>query len=213
MEIAVVAFDCDGVMFDTKDANIAYYNKLLSALSMPVMTPEQVEFVHMNTVAEAVSYLMGGDSQRIALAHAYRHTLDYGEFYDQMRMEPSLKSTLKRLRPHIKTAVATNRTDSMHAVLDLFDLTDAFDFVVCASDVPRPKPFPDPLLKVLSHFDVPAETVLYIGDSALDEAAASAAGIPLVAFRNRYLKAAYYIDRLDEIEAIVDRAHTLKKDG
>lgn len=205
MEIAVVAFDCDGVMFDTKDANVAYYNKLLDALCLPAMTPDQTAFVHMHTVDDAVSHIMGGDPEKIRKAHDFRQKMDYREFYDKMRMEPNLKPILKRLRPEIKTAVVTNRTDSMHSVLEIFGLTNDFDLVVCAHEVPRPKPHPDPLLKVLSHFNAEAETVLYVGDSALDEAAAAAAGIPLVAYRNRYLKAAYYIDHLDEVKAIVDR--------
>jgi phosphoglycolate phosphatase len=207
MKIAVVAFDCDGVMFDTKDSNIAYYNNLLNSLSMPKMTPDAVEFVHMHTVDESISHIMKGDVGKIRLAQDLRRHMDYREFLGKMRMEPTLKSTLKRLRPEIKTAVATNRTDSMHHVLKVFGLTDDFDLVVCASDVPRPKPFPDPLLKVLSHFGARPETVLYVGDSALDEIAAAAVGIPFIAYRNRHLNAAYYIDRLDAVEAIIEHAN------
>lgn len=205
MEITVVAFDCDGVMFDTKDANIAYYNQLLEALRLPEMTPEQTAHVHMHTVDEAVSHLMGGDPEKIEKAHDFRRRMDYRQFYSKMRMEPGLKPVLKRLRPGIKTAVATNRTDSMHTVLEIFGLKDDFDLVVCAHEVPRPKPFPDPLLKVLAHFKAEAHTVLYVGDSSVDEAAAAAAGIPLVAYRNRYLRAAYHVDHLDAVGTIVDR--------
>ena len=33
--IKVVAFDCDGVMFDTTKANIAYYNQILDHFDRP----------------------------------------------------------------------------------------------------------------------------------------------------------------------------------
>ncbi len=40
--IEVVAFDCDGVMFDTINANMAYYNKILEHFGRPAMTPQQL---------------------------------------------------------------------------------------------------------------------------------------------------------------------------
>ena len=54
---------------------------------------------------------------------------------------------------HIQTAVATNRTQSIHTLLSIFDLTDLFDCVIGAHDVFHPKPDPEPLLKVLSSLD------------------------------------------------------------
>ncbi|MBW1841164.1 MAG: hypothetical protein JRI75_05165, partial [Deltaproteobacteria bacterium] len=48
-DIVVVAFDCDGVMFDTTRANMAYYNRILNHFGKPDMTPEQFSFAHMHT--------------------------------------------------------------------------------------------------------------------------------------------------------------------
>ena len=33
-DVRVVIFDCDGVMFDSKDANTAYYNTILHHFDM-----------------------------------------------------------------------------------------------------------------------------------------------------------------------------------
>ncbi len=55
--IKAVIFDCDGVMFDTTDANAAYYNRILAHFNRPVLTPEQFAYCHMHTVDNALRYL------------------------------------------------------------------------------------------------------------------------------------------------------------
>jgi len=53
----VVAFDCDGVLFDTEQANRVYYSNILQHFGKPVVTDEQFTFVHMHTVFESLAYL------------------------------------------------------------------------------------------------------------------------------------------------------------
>ena len=36
-----IIFDCDGVMVDSRDVNIGYYNLLLREVGKPPITPEQ----------------------------------------------------------------------------------------------------------------------------------------------------------------------------
>jgi|GEM_PF-3964013 len=55
--IEVVAFDCDGVLFDTEEANTAYYNNLLEPFGRPLMTPEQFAYVHMHTAEASIAFL------------------------------------------------------------------------------------------------------------------------------------------------------------
>ncbi|MCF8050822.1 MAG: HAD family hydrolase [Desulfobacterales bacterium] len=202
-DIQVVVFDCDGVLFDTRRANRAYYNSLLSHVGRPLLTEEQFTYVHMHTVDNALAYLFDDPEERKA-AHEFRRQMGYQPFLPYMEMEPTLKPLLASLRPRWKTAVATNRTDTMKPLLDTFGLKDAFDLVVCSSDVPRPKPHPDMLLKVLDHFNVSAEQALYLGDSKVDEEAARAAGVALVAYGDQQLDAVCQIQKLSELDALLD---------
>ena len=48
-------FDCDGVMVDSRDVNIGYYNLLLREVGKPPITPEQAGYVQMSTANEAVA--------------------------------------------------------------------------------------------------------------------------------------------------------------
>lgn len=198
-DIKVVAFDCDGVMFDSGQANMDYYNSILKHFGRPQMTPEQFVHAHMHTVDKALANLFT-DSETLEAAYSFRKKMSYRPFIKSMKIEPDLISLLEKIRPKYKTAIATNRTDSMQGILYEYNLEGDFDFVVCALDVKRSKPHPESLLKIIEYFDVKPTQVLYIGDSVVDETAAKAAGIPLVSYRNDSLSADYYISRLKELE-------------
>jgi phosphoglycolate phosphatase len=200
--IDVVAFDCDGVMFDTELANQAYYNHLLQHFGRAPMSPTQLAFVHMHTVNDALAHIFG-DEQTVEAAHAYRKTLDYRLFIKYLQMEPNLVPLLVKLKPRFKTAIATNRTDTINRLLSEFDLNGYFDLVVTALDIQRPKPHPDPLLKILDHFQREPGQVLYVGDSQLDEMAAQAANVRFVAYRNPGLTAEYHISSLKDLETLL----------
>jgi HAD superfamily hydrolase (TIGR01509 family) len=185
-------------MFDSQEANQAYYNHVLDHCHLPAMVPEQLAYVHMHTVDESLAYLIRDEVTRDA-AQAYRRQLGYLPFLRYMEMEPGLVPLLETLRPRFKTAVATNRTDTMARVLAENHIDHLFDLVVCALDVQFPKPHPEALVKVIDHFSVSPEEVIYVGDSKVDEMAAKAAGIPFVAYRNRDLTAERHIWHLAEI--------------
>ncbi len=201
-DIKVVAFDCDGVLFDTKKANMAYYNQVLNHFDLPAMTGEQFNYIHMHTVDESLAYLFK-DKAILEAAQTYRKNMNYLPFLKHMEMEPHLKTLLEKLRPIFKTAIATNRTDTMARVLTEHDLAGYFDLVVTASDVKNPKPHPEPLVNILKYFRLKPRQMIYIGDSKLDESAAQAAGVPLVAYKNSALHADFYIESLKELEDIL----------
>jgi HAD superfamily hydrolase (TIGR01549 family) len=157
----------------------------------------------MHTVGESMAYLFP-DEESLAAAQEYRRRVDYRQYLNYLTIEPHLVGLLEKLRPKIKTAIATNRTDTMNRLLAEFDLNGHFDLIVTSSDVIRPKPHPEALLKILKYFNIGPEHTIYIGDSRVDELAARAAAVPLVAFRNRELSSNYHIDSLKEIEELLN---------
>lgn len=201
-DIQAVVFDCDGVLFDTEVANRIYYGRILQHFGRPDLTDEQFVFVHMHTVAEAIEYLFPDEKIRYE-AHDFRKSMDYQEYLKYLDIEPYLVSLLEKLRPRIKTAIATNRTDTMNRLLAEFNLDEYFDLVVTSSDVERPKPHPDVLLKILNYFELAPNQTIYVGDSKVDELAAEAARIQLIAYRNRDLESNYHIDTLKDLEKIL----------
>ncbi len=202
-DFKVVAFDCDGVLFDTEQANRAYYNHILRHFGRPAMTPQQFAYAHQHTLNESIAYLFNSE-ESIAAAYDYRATMDYGPFLKLLQVEPYLVQLLGKIRPERKTAIATNRSDTMDRLLSEFELSDFFDLVVTSVDIRHPKPHPDALFKILEYFDIESRQALYIGDSQVDAAAARAAKVPFVAFRNPTLPTEYHIENLKQLEEILE---------
>jgi HAD superfamily hydrolase (TIGR01509 family) len=201
-QIKVVAFDCDGVLFDSEDANTAYYNQILERFGRPPMTPEQVVYAHMHAADQVMAHLFP-DREILKKVNAVRGEVGYHPFIKYMRMEPHLLEVLAQLRTKYRTAIATNRTNTMPIVLREHGLEGQFDHVVTARNVDRPKPAPDMLLKILTFFDIGPDQAVYVGDSELDEQAAAAADIQFIAYKNSELNAMFHVDSFRDLAGLL----------
>lgn len=209
--ISVVIFDCDGVMFDSRQANANFYNHILARFGLPPMDKEDLAYVHMHTSERSVQRIFRG-SPHLEEAQAYRLQMDYSPYIRDMVMEPGLKEVLKALKPRFKLAVATNRTNTIEEVLRRHGLSSFFDMVVSSLDVQNAKPHPDPLLKILDFFETPPDRALYVGDSPVDSETAEAAGVPFASYRNEGMRADYRLSHLVELLDLLG-LRTVKKPG
>ncbi len=198
-----VAFDCDGVMFDSRQANIHYYNHMLHHFGLPPMTGATVDFIHSHTADESIRYIFQGTPYTDE-ALAYRWKVDYTPFIQDMIIEPGLKGLLEWLKPRFGLAVATNRSNTIGEVLKTHGLTGVFDLVVSSLDVEQSKPHPESLFKILDFFQVGPERILYVGDSVVDEETARRAGVPFIAYRNRSLKAYRHVETMAAIKPLLE---------
>jgi phosphoglycolate phosphatase len=202
MRKSAVIFDCDGVMFDSRQANIAFYNHILSRFGLPPMAPEDIEVVHMHTVVESIRHIFR-DSPHVEEALEYRHRIDYTPFIRDMVMEPGLRELLDFLKPRYSLAVATNRSTTIGEVLERNHLTHYFQIVVSSLDVQHPKPHPESLFKILDFFGIGPGECLYVGDSNLDLEMCRAAGVAMIAYKNKALNADTHVEGLLEIKDLL----------
>lgn len=194
-----VIFDCDGVMFDSRQANINYYNHLLAHFDQPLMTEEMITHVHMNTANESILHIFQQAPHLIDDALKYAKQVDYSPFVKHMIIEPGLKELLLALRPDYGLAVATNRSTTINKVLASNGLNKSFDIVVSSLDVSHPKPHPESLFKILDFFGVQSKEAFYIGDSLIDYQTAKGAGVIFIAYKNKNLKADYHSDSMGNV--------------
>ncbi|MBW1679150.1 MAG: HAD-IA family hydrolase [Deltaproteobacteria bacterium] len=197
-QIQVVIFDCDGVMFDSRQANIAFYNAILNHFEKPCLGDDDTEIVHMSTAEESINYLFRNDPQH-SEAQKYRFQVDYKQFINLMAMEPHLEKVLKSLRNRYQLALATNRSNTIQTILDMFKLSKYFDYVVSSLDVNNPKPHPESIFKILNHFSIDAHESVYVGDSIVDYEVTRQANIFFIAYKHPQLKADYHINDLREL--------------
>ena len=199
-----VIVDCDGVLFDSVEANKACYTTILAHFGLAPLRNEEIAIVHANTAGTAVHHLLlSRNASLLDEVVAYSRRMDTIPFIRLMRKEPHLDELLAVLLPDVKLALATNRMYSISHVLRIHHLEGAFQLVVSALDVRHPKPHPEPLNRILNHFRIPAEQALFVGDSEVDQQSAQQAAVPFVAYKNPFLEADYHIDNLMEVARLV----------
>lgn len=93
-------------------------------------------------------------------------------------IEGSLEIVKKLREKGFKLAILTNNgRPALDKILKKVPLKENFDLIQTRHESPKPKPYPDGLLKVASELGVKLEEVIYVGDALIDGAAAQRAGI------------------------------------
>lgn len=197
--LKLVIFDCDGVMFDSKDANRIYYNHLLEEFGHPLMDEQEEDYVHSHNVLDSVNFIFRKYPREIEEVNQYRISVDYTPYLKYMVIEPDLKQFLGMLKPKFYTAISTNRSNTMPSVMKMHDLESYFDLVVTSLDVEQPKPHTEGLVRILNHFQLSASEAVYIGDSMVDREHTAGVNMRLISFKNPDLPAEYYVNSFLEI--------------
>ena len=203
MSVALVIFDCDGVLFHSERANIAFYNAVLRGVGEPPLADEAEIAAHALASSDLYQNYFGDRPEVLERVRAASRALDYGPFYPLMQPRDRLHEILTGLRTSYRTAMATNRGKTVHGVLRHFSLESLFDLAVGALDVERPKPHPDMLLYCLEHLGVDRDRAVYVGDQGSDAASARAAGLRFIGMGPAAVESRYRIERLDELEPLL----------
>ena len=202
-EIKAVIYDFDGVIVDSREANEAYYNRLLKHFGLPPVQAGQLEVIYTRTSREVIDVLFA-DPALAEAARALEKTMDNDDITPMIKVEPHIKETLQVLRSRYRTAIATNRGKSLPLVLEFNNLTDYFDLTVSSRQVTHPKPHPECLEVILQKFSLAPGQVVYIGDAEIDARLADAAGVPFIAYKNPSLSAWAHISDHREILGILE---------
>ena len=220
--VECVIYDCDGVLFDSFDANRRLYNSIAKGGGRHPLDEDELKFCHTHTVFESIAHIFRSDAEAERKGIDYfREHIDFRDFIVYLEMEPNLKETLTALRSRgIHRAISTNRTTSMRHIMSRYGLWEFFDIVVTAEhqvkrdwDEPgereilqaRSKPDPEGVAKILAALNVGPETVVYIGDSEVDMGTARSAGVRFIAYKNSNISADAVInDHLALLDFLAD---------
>ncbi len=203
-KVKCVIYDCDGVLFDSLEANGRLYNDLCASVGRSPLEADEVDYVHCHTVYQAIHHIFRRDGDQEKKALELLKGIDLKRYIVYLKMEPHLLETLNALKEKgLLRAISTNRTTSMPHVMERFKLGPYFDMVVTALDVENPKPHPESLEKIMKAFKLDREEAVFVGDSEVDQQTAASARIKFVAYKNREIPSDGFIeDHLDLLKLI-----------
>src|SRR5437016_4461723 len=202
--IELLIFDADGVLFDSYESNIAYYNAIFSQLGEPPLN-RQEEIASISYAAGDVFRMRAGhDGGKLALMFDIARDLDATEFFALLRPPFELRPFMLDLKRRYRLGLATNRSATVPRLVEFLNLSGVFDAVASVLDKVRPKPAPDILHLCLERAKVDASRAIYIGDSAIDLEAAETAGIRFLAVGDR-VEHPNRIATLDQLQIAIER--------
>ena len=195
MKVRCVIYDCDGVLFDSLDANGRLYNDLCVSVGRPPLTREELTYVHCHTVFEAIHFMFKDDDGLEKKALELLKQVDFKQYIVLLKMEPHLIETLITLKEKgILRVINTNRTTTMPHIMERFGLRPYFDMVVTALDVKNHKPHRESVDKIVDTLKLDRSEVVFVGDSEVDRQTAESAGVKFIAYKNRELGNNTFID-------------------
>jgi len=205
-KLKCVIYDCDGVLFDSFEANTKLYNDLCTLVGRVPLREEEMQYVHAHTVYEAIHFLFGTENDLEKKALESMKQVDLRNYIVYLKMEPHLFQALEKLREKgILRVINTNRTTSMKHIMERFNLWPYFDMVVTALDVKNPKPHPESIEKIVAALQLKKEEAVFVGDSDVDKQTAESSGVRFIAYKNREIANDLLIeDHLDLLSLILN---------
>lgn len=171
----LIIFDCDGVLIDSHDANINFFNRCLEQGGYPPLrTDDRGKVAYMST--RQLIYELIQDPDEAERLFRISQDTDYTPFIKDVRPLFDFDVVLGALSERFFLAVATNRGRSLDRLFNHFGFNRWFHFRISTVDA-EPKPHPEMLLKCITQFGVSKQEALYLGDSISDRDAALNAGI------------------------------------
>ncbi len=177
-----IIFDCDGVLVDSVEANLKFYNKLRNALDLPDLTEEQRDYCQMATVEQSFNHIIPKalHSQLPIIMKDFSYLTDIEPL---ITVSENLIPFLEKYKPICKMGVHTNRMGNINPMLERLGIGNMFDPIITVQRA-EAKPSPDGTLQILKEWKLEASDVLFIGDSSADLGAALGAKVPFLSYKN-----------------------------
>lgn len=200
-----VVFDLDGVIFDSAESNIHFYNCILEGIGRPPEARQHFEIIHSEPLDLSLKHLLG-EGEEFGRAMAYCRSLDPGQFVTSLTLHEGVAQTLAALKGRTRLAVATNRTVTCRRALEHFGLWELFEEVITPREAGQAKPDPAMMHMMLARLGLAEHEVVYVGDTEVDEGMCRAASVRLVAFRNPGLAAWAHASHFPDIPGLLGLA-------
>jgi len=182
----VIVFDLDGTIVRL----VADWHSLRKALSTRFNEKNREDLTHESISAILTRIVEKGDEEELQLNFNLMRQYELENITSNEPIKEIVyfisNKELFGVSNNIKLAVfSLNFRSTILKSLEMAGILDNFEFFVGREDVRKWKPEPDGLLKILDHFKINPEEMIYFGDLEKDLLAGASAGVE-----------SYYIDSL-----------------
>ena len=172
-----LVFDIDGTIIDSAKINMLSLQETVKELRGDVMPLEDLYFSFGIPGVCAMEILGFPEPEKAVQVWIQ----NYSACAERLGMPlfPGMREILERLRERgASLGIITSKLrEEYDEHLEKQGLLELFPCVVTASDTPKGKPYPDPMLEYLRRTGAAPEEVLYFGDTAYDMDCARSAGV------------------------------------
>ncbi len=190
--IKAVIFDIDGVLLDSFETNLKFFQDLMAKAGYPSPTPETFRPIFPLTMRDAIKVLTQSTSEQEIeriWEMGRQRTLTNGAA--SVPMPEGAEDVIRTLSQTYLLGIVTSRLKEPLYVSPWFaKLEPCFNVVVSYQDTTHHKPHPAPLLLAAQKLGVTPQESVYIGDAASDIAAANAAEMPMILYAKQALAGA-----------------------
>ncbi len=204
--IKAVVFDIDGVLLDSFEANLNFFQDLMIKFGYQPPTREEFPPIFHLNMWDAIKALTRSDSEeeikRIWDAGASREVVYPTEL---LSMPEDAEETIRILSNNYLLGIVTNRIKgSVFEASQLAKLKDYFKATVSYEDTVKHKPDPEPLLLAAKRLGMQPEEAVYIGDVGNDVKAGKAAGMKVIIYsKDKVPGADAYASSFKELSQVV----------
>ena len=193
MAIKAIIFDMDGVLIDSLESNIMFFQKLMQKAGYKKPSRKILKENFHLTMKDMIRTLTKASEDEVTRVWKIGKNSRYREFakIPTGKIPDGSKNVIDMLSHKYRMGIVTGRIKiGVQEVFRLSRNRRLFSAIVSFEDYAKPKPDTEPLLVALKRLKVKPEEAVYIGDAETDMLAAKAAGMHFILYSKKRVKGA-----------------------
>lgn len=182
--IKAVIFDVDGVLLDSFEANLKFFQDLMIKTGYKPPTREEFPTIFHLSMMDAIrAFTRSTSEEEIKRIWEMGKSREVGYPVNLLTIPEGADEVIETLSKNYLLGIVTSRIrESVYEASQLAKLKRYFQVAVSYEDTINHKPHPEPLLLASKKLSVQPEESVYIGDVENDIKAARAAGMKVIIY-------------------------------
>lgn len=182
--IKAVIFDIDGVLLDSFEANLKFFQDLMTKTGYRQPTREEFPAIFHLSMLDCIKVLTKSTSEEeIKRIWEIGRSREVGYDVELLAMPKNAEKIIEALAENYLLGIVTSRIkENVYESPRLAKLKKHFKVAVSYQDTTNHKPHPEPLLLAAEKLRVKPEECVYIGDVTNDIKATRAAGMKVIIY-------------------------------